>query len=1414
MPLALSLAAGAATRASVDAPEVQKIRSIWTNEFAVDRPSGVAYDAEDGALVVAGATEGGKTHGTRVTTGEDARGTLELPELSNPATLAFDRARKRLAAVTGANLVTVAAGELRKRNPVTTRGTIADLLLRDPRGSTFHPTDGTWYVLDGSGSTIVRVRPGGGLPTRVSLSSLGGNLRGLAFNPADGLLYTASPDQQLLYGVDASGSLKKTYSFTSLGIKSFRSFAFAPSTDNTDNPATQHLFVADAGNAKSLGRIVEAALPSGLSSLTSAAAATNESATLVQTIHTSQLSPPAPDPAGIRYIPATGNFVISDSEVDEMTVANGASWGGYQGATLWKITTGATVVDTGTTWLSYPSGSFFNREPTGVGFDAATNRLFISNDDTDRVDIDNPGPDGRHGTSDDTVTVINAGSFGATDAEDVTYDPANGHLYILDGTGREVYDLDPVDGVFANGNDVATHFDVGLHGIVDCEGIVWDPQRGLWVIADQGTSRIYEIERSSNTLVRVIDVTQVPFGNKLLGGLEMAPTSNPGDSPAAMSYWLVDRQVDNNEDPNENDGKLYELSVTGLGGGETPPAVTVTAPAEGATVSGAAVSVTANAVDNGTVTQVQFFVDGNSIGTDTNGADGWTATWNSTSVPDGPHVVSATATDNATLTGSDSNNVTVDNVPNDNPPTVTVTAPAEGATVSGTAVSVTANASDPGGGVTQVQFFVDGNSIGTDTNGADGWTGTWNTTTVADGPHTVAATARDTVNQTASDSNGVTVANATSLTRPIAVNVDDVEERLNGQMLRTDGDIDIVVDKVASGAQTIGLRFTNVTIPKNATIVNARIQFESDSGNTAAANFTIRAHAADNAPGFTTAAFNVSSRPTTTASTTWAPGAWSGIGVSGPAQLTSNFAPVLQELVNRPGWASGNAAAIIITGTGKRTAESFDGGGQAAAAELTVSYTVTPGSDTPPSVSVTAPAEGATVSGTAVSVTANASDNNGVTQVQFFVDGNSIGTDTNGADGWTATWNSTSVANGPHTVTATATDTANQTASDSNGVTVNNVAADNPPTVTLTAPAEGALVLGTVSVTANASDPGGGVTQVQFFVDGNSIGTDTNGADGWTASWNTTTVGDGPHTVTATARDTINQTASDSNGVTVDNVPADSPPTVTLTAPAEAATVSGTAVSVTANASDPGGGVTQVQFFVDGNSIGTDTNGADGWTATWNSTTVADGVHTVSATATDTASQIASDSNSVTVANATSLTRPIAVGTDDVEEQGSGNMLRTDGDLDIVLDKTTMPVQTVGLRFTNITIPKNATIVSARIQFTADSAQSGAVSLTIRGEAADNAAAFTTTAFNLTSRPTTTASTAWSPPAWGAGAAGANQLSPNFAAVLQEIVNRPAWASGNAVVIVFTGSGKRAAESFEGGGAAAAAVLTVGYTVP
>ena len=148
--------------------------------------------------------------------------------------------------------------------------------------------------------------------------------------------------------------------------------------------------------------------------------------------------------------------------------------------------------------------------------------------------------------------------------------------------------------------------------------------------------------------------------------------------------------------------------------------------------------------------------------------------------------------------------------------------------------------------------------------------------------------------------------------------------------------------------------------------------------------------------------------------------------------------------------------------------------------------------DTPPSVTITNPANGATVADTVI-VTANASDDDAVTQVEFFVDGASIGVDANGTDGWSASWNTTAYAEGGHTVSATATDTAAQTGSDSISVTVDNIpTVDDPPTVTITNPTNGATVSDTVTVTADASDDNG-VTQVEFFVDGASIGVDTDG---------------------------------------------------------------------------------------------------------------------------------------------------------------------------------------------------------------------------------------------------------------------------------------------------------------------------------
>jgi hypothetical protein len=110
-------------------------------------------------------------------------------------------------------------------------------------------------------------------------------------------------------------------------------------------------------------------------------------------------------------------------------------------------------------------------------------------------------------------------------------------------------------------------------------------------------------------------------------------------------------------------------------------------------------------------------------------------------------------------------------------------------------------------------------------------------------------------------------------------------------------------------------------------------------------------------------------------------------------------------------------------------------GPEAGADELATGGT---GDTTPPTVSITAPATGATITGTTVTISANASDNVAVAGVTFKVDGNMIGSEDTTSP-YSITWNSQTVANGTHSITATARDSSNNsTTSTSVSVTVSN----------------------------------------------------------------------------------------------------------------------------------------------------------------------------------------------------------------------------------------------------------------------------------------------------------------------------------------------------------------------------------------
>jgi hypothetical protein len=178
------------------------------------------------------------------------------------------------------------------------------------------------------------------------------------------------------------------------------------------------------------------------------------------------------------------------------------------------------------------------------------------------------------------------------------------------------------------------------------------------------------------------------------------------------------------------------------------------------------------------------------------------------------------------------------------------------------------------------------------------------------------------------------------------------------------------------------------------------------------------------------------------------------------------------------------------------------------------------------------------------------------------------------------------------------------------------------------------------------------------------------------------------------------------------------------------------------------------------------------------------------------------------------LSIPVAAGEDDAEERISdgGSVSLASSSLQLVEDGSRL--QAVGLRFRNVELPRGAEILSARVHFTADEVDSGTARLTIEGEASDDADAFDRVDGDVTSRPRTTSSVLWKPAAWtSSGASKAAQRTRDLSELVQEIVDRPGWSLGNALVLIMTGDGTRTARSYDGT-PDRAAVLEMEYLPP
>jgi len=103
-------------------------------------------------------------------------------------------------------------------------------------------------------------------------------------------------------------------------------------------------------------------------------------------------------------------------------------------------------------------------------------------------------------------------------------------------------------------------------------------------------------------------------------------------------------------------------------------------------------------------------------------------------------------------------------------------------------------------------------------------------------------------------------------------------------------------------------------------------------------------------------------------------------------------------------------------------------------------------------------------------------------------------------------------------------------------------------------------------------------------------------------------------------------------------------------------------------------------------------------------------------------------------------------------------------------------------RFTNISIPQGATITGAWLEVQTPGIYGNDPDLIIFGQDSDDCVTFST-ANNYKARPTTSASVSWTPSGW---VADGRYNSTDMKSVVQEIVNRGGWASGNDMAIFVT----------------------------
>jgi len=583
-------------------------------------------------------------------------------------------------------------------------------------------------------------------------------------------------------------------------------------------------------------------------------------------------------------------------------------------------------------------------------------------------------------------------------------------------------------------------------------------------------------------------------------------------------------------------------------------------------------------------------------------------------------------------------------------PTVAFTAPAPNATVSAVATVTVAGSGGSGSGYAYT-LKVDGTAVpGT------GPSFSWDTTTIANGAHTLTATVTDSASKTGSATLAVNINNPT--TPPPSPNP-TVTFTAPASNATVTGMATVTLAATGGNGVGFGTTYTYGLKVDGTAVTGTGPSFSWDTTKAANGTHTLTATATDPVGGTGTATQTVTVSnvvtpppPPTgtlkvfvtqpTAGTTVSNTAWAVMWLEGSTAASKTYTLTLGGKAMGSTTTASNGPVsmpydtkMVVDGTQPLMATVKDSSSNTGGS--TVNVTVKNGIVTPPTPVLTAaftsPASGSTVNGS-TTVGMSVSGSTAVSKTfRLAVDGTVVSTQTVSGTTASYTWNTAGVANGSHSLSLTVQDSAGGSATATLPLTVANTV---PITAAFTSPAAGATVSGTSTV--GMSTTGGATATSRTYrlsVDGTVASTQTVSGASASYAWNTSGIADGSHTLSLTVTDTAGGSATATRSVTVNNVVTPPPTTGTIkvyiTQPT-GGTVSGTQWVVIWLDNAAAGNKTYT-ITANGQTVSTATNGDRPASLPWNTASGSNGTTTLTVNVKDSSGSTGSGSVSVWVAN-------------------------------------------------------------------------------------------------------------------------------------------------------------------------------------